>query len=88
MLSYTRYPDLDFTHFVSAEYTSIHDWLKTVNEYGKEGMTTRELFDLRQQANLLTYDEIDTIFMQTVTVQVAAPQSRARLYRTSSRISS
>jgi hypothetical protein len=61
MLSYTRYPDLDFTHFVSSGYTSIGDWLNTIGEYGQQGMTSRELYDLQQQSNLFSNDEIKRI---------------------------
>lgn len=61
MLSYTRYPDLDFTHFVSEGGTSIENWLQTIHSYGEDGMTSRELYDIRGQNNLFTNDEIEKI---------------------------
>jgi hypothetical protein len=61
MLSYTTYPDLDFTYFVSEGETTIENWLQTVRSYGAEGMTTRELYDLRGQTNLFSNDEIGQI---------------------------
>ena len=61
MLTYTRHPDLDFTHFVSTGDTTIENWLETVQRYGGEGMTTRELYDLRQHTNLFTNEEIGEI---------------------------
>ena len=66
MLSYTRHPEVDFTHFVSKGYTTIQDWLNTVIEYGKEGMTRRELYDLRQQTNFFSVEEIGMIFQRTL----------------------
>lgn len=39
MLEYTRYPDDDFTWLVSKGDTTIDEWLKTVQQYGREGMT-------------------------------------------------
>lgn len=61
MLSYTRYSDFDFTHFVSEGETSIENWLQTVHNYGRDGMTPRELYDLRGQTNLFANDEIEKI---------------------------
>ena len=61
MLSYTRYPDIDFTYFVSEGETTIENWLQTVRDYGTEGMTTRAIYDLRGQANLFSNDEIGEI---------------------------
>jgi hypothetical protein len=66
MLSFTRHPEIDFTHFVSIGYTTIQDWLKTVIEYGKVGMTGRELYDLRQQTNLFSVEEVGMIFQRTL----------------------
>ena len=66
MLSYTRHPEVDFTHFVSKGYTTIQDWLKTVREYGKAGMTGRELYDLRQQTNFFSVEEIGMILQRTL----------------------
>ena len=66
MLSYTIYPEIDFTHFVSKGYTTIQDWLKTVREYGKAGMTGRELYDLRQQTNFFSFEEIGMILQRTL----------------------
>lgn len=61
MLFYTRYPDLDFTHFVSEGETTIENWLETIRNYGLAGMTTRELYDLRQHQNLFSNEEIGKI---------------------------
>ena len=61
MLYYTKHPDLDFTCFVSQGETTIENWLQTVSDYGAEGMTTRELYDLRGQTNLFSNDEIGEI---------------------------
>lgn len=61
MLSYTRFPTLDFTCFVSKDETTIENWLETVHNYGQDGMTTRELYDLRRQTNLFSNDEIGEI---------------------------
>lgn len=61
MLCYTKYPDLDFTRFVSKGETTIENWLLTVHNYGAEGLTTRELYDLRGQTNLFSNDEIGEI---------------------------
>lgn len=61
MLYYTKHPDLDFTCFVSQGETTIGNWLQTVSDYAAEGMTTRELYDLRGQTNLFSNDEIGQI---------------------------
>ena len=66
MLTYIRYPDLDFTHFVSTGDTTIDNWLETVQLYGGEGMTTRELYDLRRHTNLFTNEEIGQILKLAV----------------------
>jgi hypothetical protein len=61
VLYYTKHPDLDFTCFVSKGETTIENWLQTVSNYGAEGMTTRELYDLRGQTNLFSNNEIGEI---------------------------
>ena len=61
MLTFTRHPGFDFTHFVSEGATSIANWLETVQRYGDAGLTTRELYDLRQHTNLYTNEEIGEI---------------------------
>ena len=66
MLSYTRYPELDFTWFVSQGETTITNWLATVRDYGAEGMTTRELYVLTQQTNLFSVEDIGQILTQTM----------------------
>lgn len=66
MLSFFRFPGLGFSLFVSRGETSIEAWLHTVRQYGQEGMTTRELYDLRPQTNLFSNEEIATILQQTV----------------------
>ena len=73
MLTYTRHPDLDFTRFFSEGETTIENWLETVQRYGKEGMTTRALYDLRQQTNLFTNEEVGSILHQTVKDQGLRP---------------
>jgi len=73
MLSFTRYPEIDFTWFVSKGETSIENWLQTVGYYGKEGMTTRELYDLRQQTNLFSVEDIGMILKQTIEDQALRP---------------
>jgi hypothetical protein len=73
MISYIRYPDFDFTCFVSKGETTIENWLKTVHRYARDGMTTRELYDLRQQTNIFTNDEIGMILHQTVKDQALRP---------------
>ena len=73
MLSYTRHPDLDFTYVVSEGGTTIESWLETVRKYGADGMTIRELYDLRQQTNLFTNDEVGMILQQTMRDQALRP---------------
>ena len=73
MLSYTRYPDLDFTYFVSEGETTIENWLETVHRYGRDGMTSREIYDLRQQTNIYTNDEVGMILQQTMRDQALRP---------------
>jgi hypothetical protein len=68
MLSYTRHPELDFTRFVSAGFTSIDNWLMTGANYVKEGMTNREFYDRRQQTNLFANDEIGMILNRSDSV--------------------
>lgn len=66
MLTYTRYPEFDFTCFVSKGETTIEDWLQAITNYGAEGMTTLELYDLRQQTNLFSVEEISRILKRTL----------------------
>lgn len=66
MLSYTRYPDLDFTYFVSKGETTIQNWIEMVQHYGNEGSTTRELYDLRLHTNLFSNEEIGKILAVAV----------------------
>ena len=66
MLTYTRHPDLDFTLFLSEGETTINNWLKVVQRYGKEGMTNRELYDLRKHTNLFSNEEIGKILKLAV----------------------
>lgn len=73
MLTYTRYPEIDFTCFVSKGETTIEDWLQTITNYGAEGMTTRELYDLRQQTNLFSAEEISRLLNQTINDQDLRP---------------
>jgi hypothetical protein len=73
MLTYTRFPEFDFTRFVSKGETTIEMWLQTIASYGAEGMTTRELYDLRQQTNLFSVEEISRILNQTLNDQDLRP---------------
>ena len=73
MLSYTRYPDLDFTWFVSEGETTIENWIDTVHTYGKEGMTLLELYDLTRQTNLFAVEEIGKILELTLETQSLRP---------------
>ena len=73
MLSYTRYPDLDFTHFVSEGKTTIENWLETVIGYGSDGLSVRELYDLRSQTNLFTTEETGMIVNRSVMVEHLHP---------------
>jgi hypothetical protein len=70
---YTRHPDHDFTHFVSTGETTIENWLENVVEYGSEGMTTRELYDLRHQTNMFSTEEIGMIINRSVMVEHLHP---------------
>jgi len=73
MLSFTKYPEIDFTWFVSKGETTIEGWLQTVGNYGKEGMTTREIYDLRQQTNLFSVEDIGMILEKTMEDQALRP---------------
>ena len=61
MLACTKSTNLDFTHFVSTRDTTIENWLETVQRYGGEDMTTRELCDQRPLTHLFTNKEIGEI---------------------------
>ena len=73
MLIYTRHPDLDFTYFVSEGETTIENWLESLTEYANEGMTTRELYDLRQQTNLFSTEGTGMIINRSVMVKHLHP---------------
>ena len=73
ILSYTKHPDHDFTHFISEDETSIKNWLETLIEYGTAGMTTREFYDLRHQTNLFSTEEIGMIINRSVMVEDLHP---------------
>ena len=73
LLSYIIYLDFDFTHFVSEHETSIENWLETVQRYGTEGMTTRELYDFRWQTNLFSTEDIGMIVNRSVMVEHLHP---------------
>jgi hypothetical protein len=66
VLRYTRYPEFDFTWFVSEGHTPIGDWLETVRRYGMEGMTRFELYDLRGHITVFSPDDIGEILKQTI----------------------
>ena len=66
MLNYKRYPQQDFTLFTSMDETPIEQWLDIVKAYGEVGMTRLELYDLRNQSNAYSNEEIEKILIQTV----------------------
>ena len=61
MMLYTRHPDFDFTYLVSESETTIEDWLETIEKYRSEGLTKRELYDLRYHRALYSNEEIEKI---------------------------
>ena len=73
MLSYRIFPDLNFTWLVSQGETTIEGWLQTVARYRKAGVTAFELYDLRQQANLFSMEEIGRILDHTDSNQAFRP---------------
>lgn len=73
MLSYTRYPEIDFTHFVSTGETTIQNWLEIVIDYGSWGMTSREFYDIRHQTNLFSNEEVNMIINRSVMVEHLHP---------------
>ena len=66
MMSYTRYPEHDFTLVISNGNTSIGEWIDMVDQYGSEGMTSLELYDLRRHTNLYSNEEIERILHKTI----------------------
>ena len=66
MMTYTRYAEHDFTLFVSTNGTTIDEWLDTIARYSTEGISKLELYDLREQANLFSNDEIERILAHAV----------------------
>jgi hypothetical protein len=66
MIFYTRYPEQNFTLFISKGDTTIDEWLATVSRYGSDGMTRLELYDLRLHTNLYSNDEIERILQKTI----------------------
>ena len=75
MLDYTRYPDDDFTWFVVKGDTTIDEWLQTVQQYGREGMTRYELYDLRARVTPFTTDEIEQILSQSMQDRLLRPSN-------------
>ena len=61
MITYTRHPEHDLTLFVSKGDTTIDEWLDTLKQYGAEGITKYELFDLKHHSNLFSSQEIERI---------------------------
>jgi hypothetical protein len=66
MISYTRYPERGFTLFVSTGDTTIDEWLDMVQQYGSDGMTRLELYDLRRHTNLYSNEDIERILNKTI----------------------
>ena len=66
MMKHTRYPEQDFTLFVSKGNTSIDEWLAVEKSYRSEGLTRLELYDLRLHTNLFSNDEIEMILSESV----------------------
>ena len=66
MMTFTRYPEQDFTLFVSKGNTSIEEWLAVEKSSRSEGLTRLELYDLRLHTNLFSNDEIEMILAESV----------------------
>jgi hypothetical protein len=80
MLTYTRHQDLDFAHFVSEGETTIENWLETAQRYAQKGINTRELYDLRQQTNLFSVEEVGMIINRSVMVtSLHSPNGRTAI---------
>jgi hypothetical protein len=84
MLSFTRYPKLDFTWFISEGETTTENWFQTVSSYRKEGVTTFELYDLRQQTNLFSVEEIEMILHYTHNSESSRPSNTTAINRKTS----
>jgi hypothetical protein len=54
--------------------TPIEQWLDIVKVYGEAGMTKLELYDLRNQSNTYSNEEIEKILVQTVEDRELRPQ--------------
>ena len=67
MMTYTRYPEQDFTLFVSKGNTTIDEWLDTVGRYSNiEGISRLELYDMRTHTNLFSNDEIEQLLFHAL----------------------
>ena len=66
MMTYTRYPEQDFTLFVSKGDTTIEEWLDTVGRYSARGISRLELYDLRSHTNLFSNDEIEQFLIHAL----------------------
>jgi len=74
MLTYTIFPDYDFTLFVSQGDTQADEWIKTLISYGTKGITRYELFDLRQHTYLFSTQEVEKILNLTIRNTEHRPQ--------------
>ena len=80
MLTYTRFPNHDFTLFVSHGDTKSDEWIKTLIDYGTEGITTYELFDLRQHTYLFSTQDLEKILnLTTSNLKYRPPETRTAL---------
>ena len=66
MLTFTRFPNDDFTVFISRGNTRVDEWLDTLMQYGAKGITKYELFDLRHHTYLFSSEEIERILNLTI----------------------
>lgn len=66
-MTYTRYPEQDFTLFISKGDTTIDDWIDTIGRYSAtEGISRLELYDLRTHTNLFSNDEIERLLFHAL----------------------
>ena len=80
MFAYTRFPKHDFTLFVSQGSTQVDEWIKTLINYGTEGITKYELFDLRQHTYLFSTQELEQILhLTTSNIHYRPPETKTAL---------
>ena len=64
MLVFTRYPDQNFTWFTLKSIVTVDEWINTLNDYGNQGLTKYELYDLQNapiDAEQFTSEDINKI---------------------------